>query len=125
AIQRRNWDAAEAAAKALMETLPDDPAGKALLEEIRAGREKQAQDRIRARELYSAARVKDQGVFDKDALEWLREAVALDPDDGEIAALYEKMASYTRTVKVPGDYDDLGKALADARDRDRIVLGEG
>lgn len=125
AIQRRNWDAAESAAKELVAALPEDPVGVALLEEIREGREKQMMDRQRARELFVAAKEKDKGEFDKDALEWLREAVALDPDDAEIGALYEKMASYTRTVKVPGDYDDLAQALADARDRDRIVVGEG
>jgi parallel beta-helix repeat protein len=34
------------------------------------------------------------------------------------------MASYTRTLRVPGDFDTLEEALASARDRDRVVLTE-
>ncbi len=125
ALLRRQWDAAEAAARELARNFPGHPAGPALLEEVRAGREKEAHDRMRAQELFAAARVRDRGVFDRDALEWLREALALAPGDAEIAALHEKMASYTRTLKVPGDFDDLRKAVAESRDRDRIVIGEG
>ncbi|RYD35519.1 MAG: right-handed parallel beta-helix repeat-containing protein, partial [Verrucomicrobiaceae bacterium] len=35
----------------------------------------------------------------------------------------EKLSSYTRTLRVPGDYPTPAEALAVARDRDRIVLG--
>jgi tetratricopeptide (TPR) repeat protein len=125
AIQKRRWDEAENRAKELADAFPGDPEGNLLLAEIRAGREKEARDKARARELFSAARVRDQGQFDRDALDWLREAVALAPDDPEITALYQKMASYTRTLQVPGDFATLAEAVAAARDRDRIVVGEG
>ena len=39
-------------------------------------------------------------------------------------ARLEKMASYTRTLRVPGDFATPAEALAAARDRDRIVLTE-
>lgn len=125
AIQKRRWDEAEAKAKELADAFPGDPEGKLMLGEIRAGREKEAKDHQRAKELYAAAKVRDQGRFDRDALEWLREAVALSPGDPEIDTLYQKMASYTRTLQVPGDYATLTEAIASARDRDRIVVAEG
>jgi len=125
AIQKRRWEEAEAKAKQLATLFPGDPEGNVLLSEVRAGREKEARDRIRAKELYAAAKVRDQGTFDRDALEWLREATALAPDDPDIAALYKKMASYTRTLQVPGDFSTLTDAIAAARDRDRITVGEG
>lgn len=125
AIQKRRWNEAENRAKELLAAFPGDPGGTTLLAEIRAGRDKEARDRIRARELFAAARIRDLGRFDQDALEWLREAAALDPADAEIAALYQKMASYTRTLQVPGDFPTLAAAVAAARDRDRIVVAEG
>jgi tetratricopeptide (TPR) repeat protein len=125
AIQKHRWDEAEAKAKQLADAFPGDPEGKLMLGEIRAGREKEAKDRQRAKELFAAAKVRDQGRFDRDALEWLREAVALSPGDPEIDALYQKMASYTRTLQVPGDFATLTEAIASARDRDRIVVAEG
>lgn len=125
AIQKRRWDEAENRAKELLASFPGDPGGTALLAEIRAGRDKDARDRIRARELFAAAKVRDLGRFDQDALEWLREATALAPADPEIAALYQKMASYTRTLQVPGDFPTLPDAVAAARERDRIVVAEG
>jgi tetratricopeptide (TPR) repeat protein len=125
AIQKRRWDEAEAKATDLAGAFPGDPEGKLMLGEIRAGREKEARDRQRAKELFTAAKVRDQGRFDREALEWLREAVALSPGDAEIDALYQKMASYTRTLQVPGDFATLTEAIASARDRDRIVVAEG
>lgn len=125
AIQKRRWDEAENRAKDLAKAFPGDPEGNVLLAEIKAGRDKEARDRTRAQELFSAAKVRDLGQFDRDALEWLREAAALAPEDADIAALYQKMASYTRTVQVPGDFATVAEAVASSRDRDRIVIAEG
>lgn len=125
AILKRRWDEAENRAKDLVKAFPGDPEGNVLLTEIRAGRDKELRDHARARELFSAAKVRDQGQFDRDALEWLREATALAPGDADIAALFQKMASYTRTLQVPGDFATLAEAVAASRDRDRIVIAEG
>ena len=125
AILKRRWDEAENRAKELVKAFPADPEGNVLLAEIRGGREKEIRDQTRAKELFSAAKVRDQGQFDRDALEWLREATALAPGDPDIAALYQKMASYTRTLQVPGDFATLAEAVASSRDRDRIVIAEG
>lgn len=125
AILKRRWDEAEEHAAKLLAQFPDALEGPSLLSEIKAGREKEVRDKARARELFAAAKVRDQGVFDSDVLEWLREATALSPDDSEITALYKKVAAYTRTLEVPGDYSTLPEAVDAARDRDRIVVGEG
>jgi tetratricopeptide (TPR) repeat protein len=125
AIQKRRWDEAEFKAKQLAESFPGDPEGNAMLAEIRAGRDKEAKDRQRARQLFDAAKQRDTGTFDKSAYEWLREAAALSPDDAEIGALYQKIAAYTRTIQVPADFPKLVDAIASARDRDRIVVAEG
>jgi hypothetical protein len=81
-------------------------------------------DQARAAELFQQATARDRGEFDEQALDWLREAASLAPDHPEIKVLYEKMASYTRTFRVPGDFATPAEALAAARDRDRIVLAE-
>ena len=113
-----------AAARRILETSPDDPEAKTLAGEATAMLEQQAADRAKATRLMQQAIARDQGQFDPQALDWLREAASLAPDDAAIAALLEKMASYTRTLRVPGDYDTPAEALAAARDRDRIVLAE-
>ncbi|MCW1925205.1 right-handed parallel beta-helix repeat-containing protein [Luteolibacter arcticus] len=125
AIQKRRWDEADFKAKQLADSFPGDPEGNALLAEIRAGRDKEAKDRQRARQLFDAAKQRDTGAFDRNAYEWLREAAALAPEDAEIATLYQKIAAYTRTIQVPADYPKLADAIASARDRDRIVVAEG
>jgi parallel beta-helix repeat protein len=85
---------------------------------------KREADRTKALELFEKAVARDKGKFDQEALDCLREAAALAPDNKEIASRLEKMASYTRTLRVPGDYATPAEALAVAHDRDRIVLAE-
>ncbi|TAE77525.1 MAG: hypothetical protein EAZ84_03840 [Verrucomicrobia bacterium] len=125
ALRQRNWDEAEKQAKALLSTFPGDPDGLTLLTEARRGRDKENRARIRAGELFAAAKLRDQGNFDQQALDWLREANSLAPHDPEIAALYQKMAAYTRTLHVPGDFTQPADAINAARNGDRIVLAEG
>ncbi|MEK7949335.1 right-handed parallel beta-helix repeat-containing protein [Luteolibacter sp. Y139] len=125
AIQKRRWEEAEYKAKQLADSFPGDPQAKTLLAEITEGRDKDAKDHQRARQLFDAAKQRDTGAFDRSAYEWLREAAALSPDDAEIAALYQKIASYTRTIHVPADFPKLADAIASARDRDRITIAEG
>lgn len=125
AVEERDWKKAAGAVEGLAVDLPGDPMIEVLRTEIEAGRAKQAADLARARQLADAARVRDAGKFDRQALEWLREAIALAPEDAAIRELYDRMASYTRTVRVPQDAGTLEAALAQVRARDRIVLAEG
>jgi tetratricopeptide (TPR) repeat protein len=123
-FNERQWLPAVDAARRILDTYPDDHDASAILTDARAAIEKQIADKARAEQLYQMAVKRDQGVFDQQSLDWLREASTLAPDDAEIAALLGKVASYTRTLRVPGDFATPAEALANARDRDRIVLAE-
>jgi parallel beta-helix repeat protein len=123
ALDQRRWDDAIATAQGILAKTPEDPDAKLILSDATAAVEKIAADKAKAAELLQMAIARDQGQFDPQALEWLREAKSLAPGNAEIAARLEKLASYTRTLHVPGDFATPGEALASARDRDRIVLG--
>ncbi|MCH7225189.1 right-handed parallel beta-helix repeat-containing protein [Haloferula sp. A504] len=125
AIESREWEEAGVALDQLRSDLPGDEILRVLEKEIDDAREQQQQEFRRARELTSAARLRDQGKFDSQVLDWMREAIALAPEDEEIQAFYEKVASYSRTLRVPQDVPSLEEALERCRDRDRVVLGEG
>ena len=121
-IAKREFDAAISAAQTLADKHGD---AAPLLREAQAAKEKAAADRLAARDLMAQAAAMDDGEFDPIALELMREALSLAPDDTEVAARYEKMAAYTRTIRIPGDFKTIQEALASARDRDRLVIAEG
>jgi hypothetical protein len=121
-FDEKQWETAATAARRILAADPKDREAAAILADATAAIEKQKSDQARAAELYQQAAARDHGEFDPQAIDWLREALALTPDKPEIKALYEKMASYTRTLRVPGDFATPAEALAAARIRDRIVL---
>jgi len=125
AIEEKDWEATETALAAMAAALPGDSLVDEMGKAIESARETQRLEFARAAELADAAKLRDKGVFDPQVLEWMREAVALAPDNAEIRELYEKVASYSRTLHIPEDVATLKEALAQARDRDRLVLGEG
>ncbi len=124
-LTRRQWQAASQVAQEILSSRPADPDALALQAETAAASAKAAADLALARSRYQQALARDQGQFDQQALDWLREASSLAPEDQEITALFEKMASFTRTLRVPQDFPTPIAALAQARDRDRIILAEG
>ncbi len=97
----------------------------ALLKEAESAKDKAEAARLAALDLMAKAAAMDNGEFNPMALELIREALSLAPDDIEIAAKYEKMAAYTRTIRIPGDFKTVQEALASARERDRLVLAAG
>ena len=121
-IAKREFDAAISAARTLADK---DGDAAPLLKEAQLAKDKAAADRTAARDLMAQAAAMDTGEFDPMALELMREALSLAPDDAEVAACYEKMAAYTRTIRIPGDFKTIQEALASARDRDRLVIAEG
>jgi hypothetical protein len=121
-IAKREFDAAISAARTLADK---DGDAAPLLREAQSAKDKAAADRTAARDLMAQAAAMDNGEFDPMALELMREALSLAPDDAEVAARYEKMAAYTRTIRIPGDFKTIQEALASARDRDRLVIAEG
>lgn len=123
-LEARQWDAAITACQQILATAPDHAAAQAILADATTALEQHAADQAKAKSLLEQATARDHGQYDSQALDWLREALALAPDNPEISARLEKMASYTRTLRVPDDFATPAAALAAARNRDRIVLGE-
>lgn len=121
-LEQRDWNGAIETARGLLAATPDDPDAKSIIADATAALEKTAADQAAAAQLLKQAAARDQGQFDQQALDWLREANTLDPANPEIAALLEKLSTYTRTLRVPGDFATPAEALAAARDRDRIIL---
>jgi hypothetical protein len=124
-LDLKDWKSAIATAKSVLATTPDDPDAKSLLATGTAAIEKALADQAQAVKLLQMAIARDQGRFDPEVLEWLREASSLDPTHVEIRERLEKISNYSRTIRVPGDYATPAEALAHAQDRDRIVIGEG
>jgi len=124
-LQQRKWDEAISAANKILATRPGDEDAKALLADATTARDKATADLQKARALLNQARALDKGVFDQAILDLLRQASLLSPEDPEIKAQLEKLSSYARTLRVPGDFATPAEALAQARDRDRIVIAAG
>lgn len=124
-IEARDFDEAISAAQKLVGKDQHDEAALALLEKARTAKQKSVEDLAKAQALLAQAAERDTGEYDEMAMIWLREAVYLAPDDTEILQQYEKMAAYTRTIRIPGDFETIQEALTAARDRDRLVIGEG
>ena len=121
-VSKRDFDAAITAARTLAER---DGDAAPLLKEAQAAKDKAEADRLAARDLMAKAAALDNGEFSQPALDLMREALALAPDDPEVAARHGKMAGYTRTIRIPGDFGTVQEALASARDRDRLLIAEG
>jgi tetratricopeptide (TPR) repeat protein len=124
-LDLKDWKSAIATAQSVLATTPDDPDAKSILATGTAAIEKALADQAQAVKLLQMAIARDQGRFDPEVLEWLREASSLDPTHVEIRERLEKISNYSRTIRVPGDYATPAEALAHAQDRDRIVIGEG
>lgn len=123
ALNQKKWELAISTSRKALAASPDDPDAKNILADATSAMEKAVADREKASELFKKASARDQGQFDQEALDWIREAASLAPEDKEIATLLEKLSGYTRTLRVPGDFATPAEALANAHDRDRIVLG--
>ncbi len=121
-LDERKWDEAIVSANRILAYAPDDSDAKSIIEDANAALKKQAADQAKALSLLNQAIARDKGEFDQQAFDWLREAASLDPANPEIASRLETMSSYTRTLNVPGDFATPAEALANARDRDRIVI---
>ncbi len=114
--------AAIAAAHLILASSPHDSEAEAIISDATAMVKKQAADEKKALSLLRQATARDKGEFDQEVLDLLREAASLAPENQDIAARLETMSSYTRTLRVPGDFATPAEALAVARDQDRIIL---
>lgn len=124
-VEAREFDKAILSARSMVEQNGGDDEALALLKTAEDAKAKAGMDLEKAIVLLSQAAERDTGEYDEQAMMWLREAVSLAPDSPEILARFEKMAAYTRTIRIPEDVKTVAEAMASARDRDRLVLAEG
>jgi len=124
-LDAHDWDSAITLATKILKTLPGQPEATTILAEATAGKQKAVLEMAKARDLLVKAKALDQGSFNQQALDFLREAAVIAPADKEIAGLLEKLSSYSRTLRVPGDFATPAEALAKANERDRIVIEAG
>jgi parallel beta-helix repeat protein len=124
-LRARDWNGALAAVDAVLALDGGHAAAKALRGEIEAAKAQAEADRAKARGLFEQAKAADQGKYDKQLTNWLKEANALAPDDAEIAALLAKVSTYTRTLKIPGDFATPAEAMAVLQDQDVLVIAAG
>jgi len=80
--------------------------------------------KVQARQQYQKALALDDGEYSEEALDLLRDALRL-AREPEYEALYEKISSHARILRVPEDYVTIGAALAEVRPQDQVRVGEG
>ena len=85
--------------------------------EMKVRREKAAGLVARAREL-------DKGTYSEEALGLVEEAVQLDPSK-ENRELYQRMSSYGKVIKVPGEYVTITAAFKVSKANDRVFVTKG
>lgn len=124
-LHQRKWDEAISAAQQILSEYPGDPEANAIQSESIAARSQFLADQTKASELIEMALARDQGAFDTQALEYLREAKLLAPENPRIDPLLEKFSSYIRTLRIPGDFPTPAEAISNSRPRDRIILSSG
>jgi len=124
-LRARDWNGALTAVDSVLALDGTHAAAKALRGEIEAAKAQAEADRAKARGLFAQAKTADQGKYDKQLADWLKEAAALAPDDAEIAALLAKVSAYTRTLRIPGDFATPAEATAALQDQDVLVIAAG
>lgn len=125
AMDQRQWATALNWVEKILQEEPDSEQAKMWKTTAEEGRKTDEANRVRAAELYRQAKQMDQGRYDPRLLEMIREAKKLAPTDAEVTALYEKIAGYTRTIRVPEDFAKLQAAFDAAQPQDRIVIAAG
>lgn len=125
AMDQRQWAAALPWIQKMLDAEPQSETALMWKAAAELGIKTEIENKREATELYQQALAMDQGVYNAQLLDRIGRAKKLMPDDPDISALYEKVASYGRTIRVPHEFSDLQKALDAARDHDRVVLDPG
>ena len=125
AVDQRQWVTALPWIQKMLDSEPQSETALAWKAAAELGIKTEVENKREAFELYQQAIAMDQGVYNPQLLDRIGRAKKLAPDDAAIGALYEKVASYGRTIRVPQEFSDLQKALDAARDHDRVVLEPG
>jgi parallel beta-helix repeat protein len=125
AMDQRQWLAALPWIEKILQAEPQNETAIAWKSTAEQGIQTERDNQRRAEELYQQARGLDQGRYNPQLLDLVSQAKKLAPKDQRIAELYEKVANYGRTMRVPQEYPQLQAALDAARANDRIVIEPG
>ncbi|MFM2170739.1 MAG: hypothetical protein RI957_968 [Verrucomicrobiota bacterium] len=124
-IDQRDWDQALVWVEKILREEPLYEQARQWRVMAEEGRKIDEANRRRAEDLYQQVLRGDQGRYDPRLLEMIREAKKLAPADSRVVALYDKIAGYTRTIRVPEDFPQLQAAFDAALPQDRIVMAAG
>ena len=125
AIEEQRWPDALTASEQFLLLEPGSEQALIWKQRANLGINEMRKNQQKALTLMNQSKSKDQGVYDAEILEWLREARKLDPQNSEIIALYDRVAAYGRNLRVPSEFKTLQEALAVAKAQDRIVIAAG
>ncbi|NJR41746.1 MAG: right-handed parallel beta-helix repeat-containing protein [Akkermansiaceae bacterium] len=120
-----NWASAIANAQQVLTSSPENSEAKTILETATAALEKIKARQKQAAILLEKTIASDQGKYNAEAINWLKEAETLDPGNTAITDLLGKISTYPRTIRIPEDEATPAAAIAAARDHDTISLSVG
>jgi parallel beta-helix repeat protein len=125
AMDRRAWETALLWIEKMLLAEPSSETALAWKASVLESQRIERENKEQASALYQQALANDKGVFDEPLLQVISRAKQLAPQDEAIGALYQKIAAYGRTIRVPQEMTELQKAFDSARDGDRVVIEAG
>lgn len=124
-LEKRDWKKARELAESLAAADSSDSEAKELVASIGKAETEYQSKLAKVKELYGLAKKLDNGSYSDEAIAHLREALSLVPDEPETNELYQKMAAYARTLRVPEEFKTVAAAIEAAKQNDRVVIGAG
>ncbi len=124
AIEDEDWEVAENQLDLLVKANPTHPRVSEIRKHLAGAEEQMLERREQATALIVQARELDKGTYSAEALNLVEEAMRLDPSPAN-RALYQRMSSYGKVLKVPSDHSTITEALKAAKENDRVFVAKG
>jgi nitrous oxidase accessory protein NosD len=124
AMEEEDWRAAKNQLDSLIKANPTHSKIPAIRKRLGVAEEAMKERREKASVLITQARELDKGTYSAEALSLVEEAMRLDPSQSN-RELYQRMSSYGKVVKVPGDHPTITAALKAAKVNDRVFVSKG
>ena len=124
AMDDEDWEVASNRLDSLVQANPEHPKISLIREQLAVAQEAMEERKGEADKLIAQARELDKGTYSVEALKLVEEAMRLFPSK-ENRELYQRMSSYGKVIKVPGDYETISEALKKAEKNDRVFVTKG
>ncbi len=124
AMDEEDWEVATNQLDALVKANPSHPKISIIQERLETAQESMKERRAEASALVAQAKELDRGTYSAEALKLVEKAMQIYPSK-ENRELYQKMSSYGKVIKVPGDYSTITEALKNAEKNDRVFVSKG